>query len=171
MIYILVQKSFVLLFYYDQECTRYGQLILDFLDEVVQRPTVLLGNSVGSLACVIAAAGVFQFSLCIWMKKYCSLPKILDINYLEPIVKSFELIFSPDRIESVPSTRACAVQLRWWHEQQGYCWWLENKATLAFALAFWLLTEAKRNCFLFIWSCQTKVLSLVVLLSSAEVAD
>lgn len=35
------------------------QLILDFLDEAVQRPTVLLGNSVGSLACVIAAAGVF----------------------------------------------------------------------------------------------------------------
>ncbi|KAL0314114.1 UNVERIFIED_CONTAM: hypothetical protein Sangu_2255800 [Sesamum angustifolium] len=34
----------------------WAQLILDFLDEVVQRPTVLLGNSVGSLACVIAAA-------------------------------------------------------------------------------------------------------------------
>jgi hypothetical protein len=33
------------------------QLILDFLDEVVRRPTVLVGNSVGSLACVIAAAG------------------------------------------------------------------------------------------------------------------
>ncbi|EAY98077.1 hypothetical protein OsI_19995 [Oryza sativa Indica Group] len=32
------------------------QLILDFLDEVVRRPTVLVGNSVGSLACVIAAA-------------------------------------------------------------------------------------------------------------------
>ncbi|KAL3845667.1 hypothetical protein ACJIZ3_003070 [Penstemon smallii] len=34
----------------------WAQLILDFLDEIVQRPTVLLGNSVGSLACVIAAA-------------------------------------------------------------------------------------------------------------------
>ncbi|XP_057793643.1 pheophytinase, chloroplastic [Salvia miltiorrhiza] len=34
----------------------WSQLILDFLDEVVQKPTVLLGNSVGSLACVIAAA-------------------------------------------------------------------------------------------------------------------
>lgn len=34
----------------------WAQLILDFLNEVVQRPTVLLGNSVGSLACVIAAA-------------------------------------------------------------------------------------------------------------------
>ncbi|XP_034587858.1 uncharacterized protein [Setaria viridis] len=32
------------------------QLILDFLEEVVKRPTVLVGNSVGSLACVIAAA-------------------------------------------------------------------------------------------------------------------
>ncbi|ESR55143.1 hypothetical protein CICLE_v10023397mg, partial [Citrus x clementina] len=31
-------------------------LILDFLDEVVQKPTVLIGNSVGSLACVIAAS-------------------------------------------------------------------------------------------------------------------
>ncbi|KAL5993184.1 hypothetical protein ACLOJK_014107 [Asimina triloba] len=34
----------------------WAQLILDFLDEVVQKPTVLIGNSVGSLACVIAAA-------------------------------------------------------------------------------------------------------------------
>ncbi|KAG8085600.1 hypothetical protein GUJ93_ZPchr0010g8720 [Zizania palustris] len=34
----------------------WAQLILDFLDEVVKRPTVLVGNSVGSLACVIAAA-------------------------------------------------------------------------------------------------------------------
>jgi hypothetical protein len=33
------------------------QLILDFLKEVVKRPTVLVGNSVGSLACVIAASG------------------------------------------------------------------------------------------------------------------
>nr|CAB3461447.1 unnamed protein product [Digitaria exilis] len=31
-------------------------LILDFLEEVVKRPTVLVGNSVGSLACVIAAS-------------------------------------------------------------------------------------------------------------------
>uniref|UniRef100_A0A0D9WGL3 AB hydrolase-1 domain-containing protein n=1 Tax=Leersia perrieri TaxID=77586 RepID=A0A0D9WGL3_9ORYZ len=34
----------------------WAELILDFLDEVVKRPTVLVGNSVGSLACVIAAA-------------------------------------------------------------------------------------------------------------------
>ncbi|KAL5229573.1 hypothetical protein ABZP36_028349 [Zizania latifolia] len=34
----------------------WAQLILDFLDDVVKRPTVLVGNSVGSLACVIAAA-------------------------------------------------------------------------------------------------------------------
>ncbi|KAL6619222.1 hypothetical protein ACP70R_034361 [Stipagrostis hirtigluma subsp. patula] len=34
----------------------WAQLILDFLDEVVKRPTVLVGNSVGSLACVIAAS-------------------------------------------------------------------------------------------------------------------
>jgi hypothetical protein len=36
------------------------QLILDFLEEVVRRPTVLVGNSVGSLACVIAASGSNQ---------------------------------------------------------------------------------------------------------------
>lgn len=34
----------------------WAQLILDFLAEIVQRPTVLIGNSVGSLACVIAAS-------------------------------------------------------------------------------------------------------------------
>ncbi|MFS7972978.1 putative alpha/beta hydrolase-1 [Helianthus anomalus] len=34
----------------------WAQLILDFLEEIVQTPTVLVGNSVGSLACVIAAA-------------------------------------------------------------------------------------------------------------------
>lgn len=39
---------------------KYGfteQLILDFLNEVIKKPTVLIGNSVGSLACVIAASG------------------------------------------------------------------------------------------------------------------
>ncbi|KAI3964026.1 hypothetical protein MKX01_014307 [Papaver californicum] len=34
----------------------WAQLILDFLDEVVQKPTVLIGNSIGSLACVIATS-------------------------------------------------------------------------------------------------------------------
>ncbi|KAJ1262947.1 hypothetical protein BS78_09G147600 [Paspalum vaginatum] len=34
----------------------WAELILDFLAEVVGRPTVLVGNSVGSLACVIAAS-------------------------------------------------------------------------------------------------------------------
>ncbi|XBJ25596.1 hypothetical protein VPH35_003214 [Triticum aestivum] len=34
----------------------WAELILEFLDEVVKRPTVLVGNSVGSLACVIAAS-------------------------------------------------------------------------------------------------------------------
>ncbi|XP_020091000.1 uncharacterized protein LOC109711998 isoform X2 [Ananas comosus] len=32
------------------------ELILDFLDQVIKKPTVLIGNSVGSLACVIAAS-------------------------------------------------------------------------------------------------------------------
>ncbi|KAJ4949942.1 hypothetical protein NE237_026774 [Protea cynaroides] len=34
----------------------WAQLILDFLDEIIQKPAVLMGNSVGSLACVIAAS-------------------------------------------------------------------------------------------------------------------
>ncbi|KAK7268975.1 hypothetical protein RIF29_21687 [Crotalaria pallida] len=38
----------------------WAQLILDFLDEVIRKPTVLIGNSVGSLACVIAAADSSQ---------------------------------------------------------------------------------------------------------------
>ncbi|XP_061345846.1 pheophytinase, chloroplastic [Gastrolobium bilobum] len=38
----------------------WAQLILDFLDEVIQKPTVLIGNSVGSLACLIAASDSSQ---------------------------------------------------------------------------------------------------------------
>lgn len=38
----------------------YIQLILDFVDEVIRKPTVLVGNSVGSLACVIAASGMLN---------------------------------------------------------------------------------------------------------------
>lgn len=34
----------------------WAEMILDFLDEIVQKPAILMGNSVGSLACVIAAA-------------------------------------------------------------------------------------------------------------------
>ncbi|KAK9200368.1 hypothetical protein WN944_015565 [Citrus x changshan-huyou] len=41
---------------YSYTMEAWAQLILDFLDEVVQKPTVLIGNSVGSLACVIAAS-------------------------------------------------------------------------------------------------------------------
>lgn len=33
------------------------QLLVDFIKEVVGAPTVLIGNSIGSLACVIASAG------------------------------------------------------------------------------------------------------------------
>ncbi|GAV71596.1 Abhydrolase_6 domain-containing protein [Cephalotus follicularis] len=38
----------------------WAQLILDFLEEIIQKPTVLIGNSVGSLACVIAASDSSQ---------------------------------------------------------------------------------------------------------------
>ncbi|XP_031743677.1 pheophytinase, chloroplastic isoform X2 [Cucumis sativus] len=34
----------------------WAELILDFVDQVIKKPTVLVGNSVGSLACVIAAS-------------------------------------------------------------------------------------------------------------------
>ncbi|XP_021736088.1 uncharacterized protein LOC110702646 isoform X3 [Chenopodium quinoa] len=40
----------------------FQQLLLDFLNEVVQEPAVLIGNSVGSLACVISAAESCQRS-------------------------------------------------------------------------------------------------------------
>ncbi|XP_031479280.1 pheophytinase, chloroplastic-like [Nymphaea colorata] len=48
-------------FAYEMEI--WAQLILDFLEEVVQKPTVLIGNSVGSLACLIAAASESQQGL------------------------------------------------------------------------------------------------------------
>ncbi|CAJ1976382.1 unnamed protein product [Sphenostylis stenocarpa] len=38
----------------------WAQLILDFMNEVIQKPTVLIGNSVGSLACLIAASDSSQ---------------------------------------------------------------------------------------------------------------
>ncbi|XP_071919480.1 uncharacterized protein [Coffea arabica] len=41
----------------------WSQLILDFVNEIIQRPTVLIGNSVGSLACLIAAAESSSWSL------------------------------------------------------------------------------------------------------------
>lgn len=34
----------------------WSQLILDFVDEVIKKPTILIGNSIGSLACVIATS-------------------------------------------------------------------------------------------------------------------
>ncbi|XP_009792199.1 uncharacterized protein LOC107824051 [Nicotiana tabacum] len=48
-------------FQYNMES--WAQLILDFANEIIQRPTVLVGNSVGSLACVIAAADPSQTSI------------------------------------------------------------------------------------------------------------
>lgn len=35
------------------------QMLLDFMKEVICEPTVLIGNSIGSLACTIVAAGKF----------------------------------------------------------------------------------------------------------------
>lgn len=34
----------------------WAELILDFVEEIIQKPTVLIGNSIGSLACLIAAS-------------------------------------------------------------------------------------------------------------------
>lgn len=34
-------------------------MLLDFMKEVIGEPTVLIGNSIGSLACTIVAAGKF----------------------------------------------------------------------------------------------------------------
>lgn len=41
---------------YQYTMEKWAELILDFVDQIVQEPTVLIGNSVGSLACVIAAS-------------------------------------------------------------------------------------------------------------------
>lgn len=38
----------------------WAQLILDFLEEIVQKPSVLIGNSVGSLACLISTSDANQ---------------------------------------------------------------------------------------------------------------
>ncbi|XP_018631130.1 uncharacterized protein [Nicotiana tomentosiformis] len=48
---------------YEYNMESWAQLILDFANEIIQRPTVLVGNSVGSLACVIAAADPSQTSI------------------------------------------------------------------------------------------------------------
>lgn len=45
------------------------QLILDFLEEIIQSPGVLIGNSVGSLACLIGASGIFPYFLNVPGKK------------------------------------------------------------------------------------------------------
>ncbi|XP_050938935.1 uncharacterized protein LOC103501331 isoform X3 [Cucumis melo] len=34
----------------------WAELVIDFVDQIIKKPTVLVGNSVGSLACVIAAS-------------------------------------------------------------------------------------------------------------------
>ncbi|KAL8134696.1 uncharacterized protein LOC141713041 [Apium graveolens] len=41
---------------YQYTMEKWAELILDFVDQIVKEPTVLIGNSVGSLACVIAAS-------------------------------------------------------------------------------------------------------------------
>lgn len=41
---------------YQYTMESWSELILDFLNDVVKEPAILVGNSVGSLACVIAAA-------------------------------------------------------------------------------------------------------------------
>lgn len=112
------------------------QLILDFLHEVVQKPTVLIGNSVGSLACVIAASGrwlsffFFSFRVNFYLQgKSFYLPLFFKKKkkkrnvYLREFMKkkSSHLILSATRITSIFGSRACAVELCWWHEQQGNC--------------------------------------------------
>jgi hypothetical protein len=34
-------------------------MLSDFIQEVIGKPTILIGNSIGSLACTIVAAGKF----------------------------------------------------------------------------------------------------------------
>ncbi|KAK7391803.1 hypothetical protein VNO78_20225 [Psophocarpus tetragonolobus] len=66
----------------------WSQLILDFLNEVIQKPTVLIGNSVGSLACVIAAAGMFDWSLsgCRCKLNFCQTVKHIEFVSETPVL-------------------------------------------------------------------------------------
>ncbi|KAL2325356.1 hypothetical protein Fmac_024414 [Flemingia macrophylla] len=56
----------------------WAQLILDFLNEVIQKPTVLIGNSVGSLACLIAASALEMRLLLFVAKANGSLLPFMD---------------------------------------------------------------------------------------------
>lgn len=135
------------------------QLILDFLEDVVKRPTVLVGNSVGSLACVIAASGMIYFLAVQSQPSFiCTIHWTSSIgrDYLSGnlfmILEDYVACLS-DRIEKEPSPRACPVELCWWHEQQGHCRWLEDKTTLAAALVHWFFIEATTNCLCNFWAC------------------
>lgn len=68
--------------FFTRKFTEHEQLILDFLDEIVQRPTILLGNSVGSLACVIAASGMLQSFISAQTRKHYFLAIISILQVL-----------------------------------------------------------------------------------------
>lgn len=55
------------------------QQLVDFIKEVVGRPTVLVGNSIGSLACMVASAGIvnkyqcaelYFWPLLVWLENF-----------------------------------------------------------------------------------------------------
>lgn len=75
-------------------------MILDFLKEVVKRPTVLVGNSVGSLACVIAAAGFQSTNAC------KSLP-LQTANSLVMIFTQFDLANDEQSLAETSSGGLC----------------------------------------------------------------
>ncbi|CAN6475347.1 unnamed protein product [Victoria cruziana] len=94
-------------FAYEMEV--WAQLILDFLEEVVQRPTVLIGNSVGSLACLIAAAsesrkGLVRGVVLLNCAGGMNNKAIVDdwrIKLLLPFLLLFDFLLRQQRIASV----------------------------------------------------------------------
>ena len=54
-------------------------MLSDFVQQVIGKPTILIGNSIGSLACTIVAAGKF-LRLFYWLNINCSSLVILRKN-------------------------------------------------------------------------------------------
>ena len=80
------------------------------MQDIVKRPTVLVGNSVGSLACVIAAASGDDQNANLFM--------VLGAGGDQAILRFF---FLPPADSSKNLVRALVLfELPRWHEQQGY---------------------------------------------------
>ncbi|CAA6668272.1 unnamed protein product [Spirodela intermedia] len=118
----------------------WAELILDFLDEVVRRPTVLIGNSVGSLACVIAASestgGLVQGLVLLNCAGGMNNKAVVDdwrIKLLFPLLSLFDILLRQrwiasalfDRVKQraksgVPDTKISLPVLVLWGDQDPF---------------------------------------------------